>query len=251
MAMSTSKQIWIAALTAALMMPVAASAASAGRITQAVPDAQLIKPTGTVPAKEGTLLDSGDEVSTGAGRVQFVLSDRSKFALPAGSNFKVDEYAERTATTPGKALYSFIKGAFRTVSGLVGKGKDDTYLVQTPIATMGIRGTDYAAVLKKEGQSNDGLYVMVFAGTVWVKNKAGTRDISAGQIVYIKDEDTMPELAPNARSIFVNAGINPDANINFTLTPSVQLQGPDGGTPRLPVIRTPTVPPPENPASPS
>ena len=45
------------------------------------------------------------------------------------------------------AFFSLLKGGFRTVSGLIGKINHEDYSVATPVATIGIRGTDYLTVL--------------------------------------------------------------------------------------------------------
>ncbi len=49
---------------------------------------------------------------------------------------------------PGsRVLLSLLKGGFRAVSGLIGKVNHDDYSLATPVATIGIRGTDYIGVL--------------------------------------------------------------------------------------------------------
>ena len=42
-----------------------------------------------------------------------------------------------------RAFFRLVKGGFRTVSGLIGKASQDDYRVNTPVATIGIRGTRY------------------------------------------------------------------------------------------------------------
>lgn len=46
-----------------------------------------------------------------------------------------------------RAFFRLIKGGFRAVSGLIGKADPNEYRVSTPVATIGIRGTDYVAVI--------------------------------------------------------------------------------------------------------
>ena len=41
------------------------------------------------------------------------------------------------------AFFRLLKGGFRAVSGLIGHTRREDYAVQTPVATIGIRGTDY------------------------------------------------------------------------------------------------------------
>lgn len=93
-----------------------------------------------------------------------------------------------SAPTGSRAFFKLLKGGFRAVSGLIGKIEHNEYRVTTPVATIGIRGTDYLLVLcdlacnsdpvlqdsLPEGSSADGgLVVGVISGGVFVANEAG------------------------------------------------------------------------------
>ena len=66
----------------------------------------------------------------------------------------------------GTLLFNFIRGGMRTVSGAIGKVNRNNYRVQTPVATIGIRGTSYAA----EQQPNGRLLLTVSKGMVNISN---------------------------------------------------------------------------------
>ncbi|HEX4872459.1 MAG TPA: hypothetical protein VFV27_09120 [Nevskiaceae bacterium] len=55
--------------------------------------------------------------------------------------------AASPAPGTSQAFFRLLKGGFRAVSGLVGKNDRNEYRVATPVATIGIRGTDYIAVI--------------------------------------------------------------------------------------------------------
>lgn len=97
--------------------------------------------------------------------------------------------AEGATAPPGsRAFFKLLKGGFRAVSGLIGKVDRNEYRVDTPVATIGIRGTDYLLVLCDAACRNDpivddsvpetsnvdgGLIVGVVSGGVAVLNQAG------------------------------------------------------------------------------
>src|SRR5262245_18006356 len=93
-----------------------------------------------------------------------------------------------------------LRGEFRTVTGLIGKGSGDAYSVVTPVATIGIRGTDYSAAYCEGdcGDTPDGLYVGVSNGGIDVTNAGGTLELGNDQYGYVKDQSTAPDqtLAP-------------------------------------------------------
>ncbi|HUP91876.1 MAG TPA: hypothetical protein VM074_06470 [Solimonas sp.] len=51
------------------------------------------------------------------------------------------------ASATSRAFFRLLKGGFRAVSGLIGKIDRNEYRVSTPVATIGIRGTDYVVVI--------------------------------------------------------------------------------------------------------
>jgi hypothetical protein len=70
--------------------------------------------------------------------------------MPSGSALHIDDYVPPAATKAGggsgKSFFSLIKGAMRSVTGLIAKADPQTYRVATPVATMGVRGTDFKLV---------------------------------------------------------------------------------------------------------
>lgn len=89
------------------------------------------------------------------------------------------------------AFFSLLKGGFRAISGLIGHVNHQNYRVRTPVATIGIRGTDYEARLC-QGDCSDvspaaknGLYTAVDKGGIVVANNAGQIVTAAGQFSYV------------------------------------------------------------------
>lgn len=93
-----------------------------------------------------------------------------------------------SAPTARRAFFRLLKGGFRAVSGLIGKADPAEYRVNTPVATIGIRGTDYWVVfcdaacaedktLKEnlpEGSSGlNGVIMGVIGGGIFTSNGSG------------------------------------------------------------------------------
>lgn len=88
------------------------------------------------------------------------MSDGSFVLLRPASRFVIEDYryTARTTVAPvqtpaaagapqNRALMRLLRGGFRAVSGAIGHSDPDAYRVNTPVATIGIRGTDYVAVI--------------------------------------------------------------------------------------------------------
>lgn len=104
-------------------------------------------------------------------QVRFI--DKGLLTLKPGTQFRIESFAF-DVKTPEKdnAVFGLLKGALRKVTGLIGKrGNQDAYRMNTPTATIGIRGTGFGATLCPGpgcGALPPGTYVDVFDGQVAV-----------------------------------------------------------------------------------
>lgn len=135
-------------------------------------------------------VESGDTLTTekdSFARLKF--TDGGDVTLRPNSIFRIESYAYQEAE-PNKDsfLMSMLKGGLRTVTGLVGKrGNRDAYRLETPNATIGIRGTYYVTLACSgdcPGGMKDGTYTTVFEGSIGVRNEFGEIECSAGQTCY-------------------------------------------------------------------
>jgi hypothetical protein len=193
-------------LCLALLAPSLAQAA-AGQVLFALGRVEIQRGGQTLAAARGAAVEVGDVVSTGpTGLTQLRMQDGALLSLRYGSSMKVEEYRLPVAPAPvagakapaaggGRSALRLLRGAFRTVTGLIGKGAGDSYSVVTPVATIGIRGTDYSAAYCSGdcGGTADGLYVGVSNGGIEVRNDAGSLDLGDGQYGYVRDNATPPE----------------------------------------------------------
>lgn len=94
-------------------------------------------------------------------QAQVVFSDNTLLTFRESTQFKIDEYDfkadAKKGSSVGKYVVSLIQGGFRTITGLIAKNKPSDYKVNTPVATIGVRGTEYT-VAYVNGELNIGYY---------------------------------------------------------------------------------------------
>lgn len=80
---------------------------------------------------------------------QIQMNDGAKMTLRPNSNMKIVEYKfNRQEPQSDSAVFDLLRGGLRSVTGLIGKrGDPDAYKMQTKVATVGIRGTDFSTRL--------------------------------------------------------------------------------------------------------
>jgi len=75
-------------------------------------------------------------------RLEIIFRDKTLLQMGDNSKLTIDEMVYE-ADKKGQALFTFSQGVFRMVSGAINKVKGGTLTIQTPIATIGVRGTDF------------------------------------------------------------------------------------------------------------
>ena len=101
-------------------------------------------------AKVGDLVYQGDAVATGAdGKVGINFTDGSSFNLSNNARMVLDEFVYDPNSTSNASLFNLTKGTFTFVAGKVAKTGD--MKVDTPVATMGIRGTTPRVEISDDG----------------------------------------------------------------------------------------------------
>ena len=80
---------------------------------------------------------------------QVEMNDGSKMTIRPNSNVRIEAFQFRKeAPKEDNIFIRLLRGGFRTVTGLIGKrGNPDAYKLRAATATIGIRGTDFTALL--------------------------------------------------------------------------------------------------------
>jgi hypothetical protein len=85
-------------------------------------------------------------VTDAKSKAQIVFTDQTLMTFREGTTFYIDKYDYHKTPKNGSVgtyLMKLIEGGFRTITGLIAKSKPSDYEVNTPVATIGVRGTDY------------------------------------------------------------------------------------------------------------
>jgi len=148
--------------------------------------------TGTVKATrlDGTTsnLNNGDPVfqgdtieTVGSGAVGLVFLDKTTLSLSDGGKMVLDELVYDPATGIGSMAVSMVEGAFSFISGEIAKTGPDAMTLETPVVTMGIRGTTVAGKAAVEGNENSFTLLQDAdggVGQISVSNDGGTQVLS-------------------------------------------------------------------------
>ena len=139
---------------------------------------------------QGDILESGPE-----GNVGVLLADETTFAMGPEGRMVLDEMVYDPGTQEGSVSMSVLQGVFTFVSGQVAKTDPDAMTLDTPVATIGIRGTQVGIDIR-DGE-NMNVHLMEerfgFVGEVVVVNDAGVQVLNdANAFTRVSSFDTAP-----------------------------------------------------------
>lgn len=142
---------------------------SVGAVSKVENEAQVISASGVVTATVGTPVRMKDELHTGANaRLQVTFRDDTVLTLGEHASVVIDRYVYDPDRSVGETVLQATKGAFRFATGRIKEMKDHKIAVSTPLADIGVRGTEFwGGPLDKYG-------VLVLEGEVTVSNQAGS-----------------------------------------------------------------------------
>lgn len=193
--------IFVLLYSGTLMAATAIVQTVAGNVTAAIGG------NAPVALAQNSSLDSGMTVTTGANsHIVMKFEDEQVIVLKENTTFKIGQYRfDRTEPKKSTMFFSLLRGALRSVSGLIGQQAPETYRLQTPVATIGIRGTDFMA-------ATGSLYTSVGQGTISVSSQAATMTFNAGQIGFVSAAGVAPsaialsQLPPHIAASFGQLG---------------------------------------------
>jgi len=107
-------------------------------------------PGESIQTKTGDPVYSGDVVRTGAdGRVGINFVDGTSFNLSSNARMTLDEYVYEPGGKSNSTIFNLTRGTFVFVAGQVAKTGD--MRIETPVATMGVRGTTPHVEISDDG----------------------------------------------------------------------------------------------------
>jgi len=190
----------VAFCAAALALP--ARAEPAGKVLSADGDALVLRGSQILRLSRGAGVESGDQIHTGSdGKVLIVFTDSGLVWIRANSDFVVDEYSYAQGRHEA-AFFSLLKGGARSITGLIGRRTRSNFRLRVPVATIGIRGTDFSVVMcQRDCKDSDGstaakgLYGEVIEGRIAVtpfEDRLLEREFGAGEFFHLADERSSP-----------------------------------------------------------
>lgn len=202
-----NRQTKLLALLLIATFNVQASAESIGGVLeQSGTVAQIQRDRENIPAVLDESIASMDEVETKNGRLKIKFVDDTLVSLTEHTYMVIDEYVYDPNPSKSKMALNFVSGTARFATGGLGLVPRENIQIQTPTASIGIRGTDFTTTVDELGRS---LVILLPdenctdkvkleegcapSGSITVTNDGGTQILTeAYQAVMVSTFETIP-----------------------------------------------------------
>ena len=146
-------KIWPAILLLPLL-GTSLSYAAIGKVTEQLNTPPSIQRANqTISGAKGTSVEMNDAIKTQAGKVGITFEDDTKVQVNENSRLVIDDFVYDPKTKAGKLGAKIALGTVRYASGQIAKNSPQNVALNTPTATISVRGTDFTASVDELGQS--------------------------------------------------------------------------------------------------
>ena len=135
------------------MMAEQQPAASIGSITELKGIGRVVREQDPFSAALAFGINSFDNVETSNGRIGITFLDESQVRLTEHSQLVIDEFIYDPDPSKSKMALKFASGTARFITGKLATINKENIQIETPSATIGIRGTDFTVTVDELGRS--------------------------------------------------------------------------------------------------
>ncbi|MBC7618521.1 MAG: FecR domain-containing protein [Candidatus Saccharibacteria bacterium] len=212
----------VCALLAGQNLAWAQEPAIVGEATMVIGLAKLMGADGASRAVDrGTPIRVGDRIETQAGgHVHLRFVDGGRLSIRPASSLQVEDYSHsERAPQSGSIKFRLDEGVVRSITGSWGEAARDRFRLNTPVAAIGVKGTDF--VVKSDGEKTS---ASVFTGAITLtpllngcsktvgpclngSEKLLSEDMK-GQMLEFSRQQSAPQLVPAVDLLARNARPN-------------------------------------------
>ncbi len=160
-------------------------------------------------AARGMKVQEGETITSGiSGTAQLYMKDGAFLAIRPNTVLRIDAYAYQEKGRKTQSIISLLKGTFRTISGKIGERHPRDDLVRTPVATIGIRGTDHEPAYIPPPTAGQvatvppGAYDKVNKGKTFMQTNVGRINLGSDQVGYATGLGKAPVILPTMPAFY-------------------------------------------------
>lgn len=141
------------ALAALLLLTSPTNWAAVGKVTEQTGPTEIIRDKKSIPSAVNTGVQMNDTVVTAKAKAKLTFEDDTTVNITEQSKLVIDDFVYDPKKGSGKLAMKVVMGTARYASGQIAKTNPQSVNVQTPTATVAVRGTDFSMTVDELGRS--------------------------------------------------------------------------------------------------
>ncbi|MCP4971408.1 MAG: hypothetical protein GY932_12555 [Arcobacter sp.] len=155
-------------------------------------NAIIIRENKTINIKSNSFIFKNDTIITkNHTKIQILFKDETIVSIGKNSSFKVADYLFDDKNNKYKAEFNMLQGAFRTITGKIGKYAPNKFNLKTKSASIGIRGTqiimNLTPTLEEIFCTEGKIFIQKFDSDI-------SSIVNAGEFVSIKPDEYLEKI---------------------------------------------------------
>ena len=154
--------------------------AAVGKVTEQTGPTEIVRNKKSIPSNVNSGVEMNDTIVTAKAKAKLTFEDNTTVNITEQSKLVIDDFVYDPKKGAGKVAMKVVLGTARYASGQIAKNNPQAVDIQTPTATVAVRGTDFSMTVDELGRS----LIMLLpscdkdkrkcvTGAIIVKNDAG------------------------------------------------------------------------------
>lgn len=190
--------------------------AAIGTVTEQTGPTEIQRDKQSIPSAQGTGVEMNDAVVTARAKVGITFEDDTKVEISEQSKLVIDDfvYDPSNKDAAGKLAMKVAMGTARYASGQIAKDAPQNVKIDTPTATIAVRGTDFTMTVDELGRS-----LVILLPSCPKNYKNIDKDCVTGQIDVITDTGVEHLDKPFQATMTKSKEQNPTKSVILKLDP--------------------------------
>jgi hypothetical protein len=161
-----------------ILISVHNSHAAVGKVSEQTGPTEIVRNKKSMESKVNSLLEMNDTIVTAKAKAKLTFEDNTTVNITEQSKLVIDDFVYDPKKGSGKLAMKMVMGTARYASGQIAKTNPQNVAVNTPTATVAVRGTDFSMTVDELGRSTIILLPSCdkkacVTGSIMVSNDAG------------------------------------------------------------------------------
>jgi hypothetical protein len=141
------------ALATLLLLSLTTSSGEIGKVTEQSGPTEIRRDKENLPSSISSGIEMSDIVTTANSKTAITFKDDTKVQITEQSKLVIDTFVYDGEKKTGKLAIKMALGTIKYASGQIAKNDPQQVMVETPTATIGVRGTDFSGTVDETGRS--------------------------------------------------------------------------------------------------